>query len=328
MKRASVNIILDETSLIPSERWKPAQRIAKLAHTLKALDVLGAPRALRTVRDAAERDIHQYRGLKSWCFDGATDKDQGRFLAGRLSARTFIDDPDGLFAALEGQRAIEGMVEGEPAMGLTLAVLEDDVAVALMGETRLAGDPPIQVRLTIIEADEQRVEVIPVNCLVEDSDVCKWQTAIRGKLDASLSCGVALLDRSKEVFSRLRFGSEAQAQIRALTGSEPFFRQLLRHLHGLNRGAVNWLPGQAFEPDDALSWSVESQQTLNHRKYGVMRAFPAPEGFVVERWSCHTKLTGGGGCRLYFHHQESKASESVVLIGYFGPHLPTVRFPN
>lgn len=327
-----MNVILDETSLIPSGQWTPAQRIAKLAYVLKALDALGAPRRLRMVRGAAERDIHQGRGLRCWCFEPTTDRDQGRFLAGRLGKQPFIDGPDGLFAASEGQRAIEGRVDAEPVMGLALAALEDGVAVAvaLAGETRLAGDPPIQVQLTTLETDEQRIEEILVTCFVEDRDVVKSEAVIIEKVNTSLSCGAALLDCSKEVFPRLRFGPKAQAQIRELTGNEKFFPQLLRHLRALNQGAVNWRPGQVFEPDGGLSWSVESKQTLGHRKYGPLRVFPPPEGFVVERcWSLHTKLTGGDDVRrLYFAHTESKPSQSVVLIGYFGPHLPTVKFSS
>jgi len=53
--------------------------------------------------------------------------------------------------------------------------------------------------------------------------------------------------------------------------------------------------------------------------------FPMPKGFKKRRWSDHTKLSGGAGARLYFH-SERTGETAVVLIGYFGDHLPTVRF--
>jgi hypothetical protein len=59
--------------------------------------------------------------------------------------------------------------------------------------------------------------------------------------------------------------------------------------------------------------------------YGPQRDFPVPEGFKPRRWSDHTKLSGGAGARLYFHAERTD-EQAVVLIGYFGDHLPTVRF--
>ena len=54
--------ILDETSLVPCPSWRPAARVLGLARTLQALDGLGAPRVLRAVREAADRDTQQVLG--------------------------------------------------------------------------------------------------------------------------------------------------------------------------------------------------------------------------------------------------------------------------
>jgi len=168
--------ILDETSLVPCPVWSPAARALDLARSLQAFDGLGAPRVLRSVRDAADRDIGNGFGLRIWCFDRATDRDAGRLLATRLASQPFIDGAGGLFAVAEGVRAVEAAVNGASALGAGLAALTD------------------------------------------------------GVVDA-------------------------------------------------------------------------------------------------ERWSLHTKLTGGGGPRLYFRAVRPE-SGAVVLIGYFGDHLPTVKYPT
>jgi hypothetical protein len=68
-----------------------------------------------------------------------------------------------------------------------------------------------------------------------------------------------------------------------------------------------------------------------------MRNFAMPPGFEAQQWSSHTKLSGGAAARLYFKATRVKieataeapaSDEGVVLVGYFGPHLPTVRFPT
>lgn len=99
--------LLDETSLVPCSEDEPGSRIAVLAETLTSLDALGAPRVLRGVIDAADRDIGDGKGLRYWCFRrGAVDDIAGRLVASRLSKAPFIDGPAGLLAREEGSRAI------------------------------------------------------------------------------------------------------------------------------------------------------------------------------------------------------------------------------
>jgi hypothetical protein len=57
-----------------------------------------------------------------------------------------------------------------------------------------------------------------------------------------------------------------------------------------------------------------------------MRDFPIPDGFGTDRWSMHTKPTGGGASRLYYRFQEIDG-QAQVAIGYFGEHLSTVKYP-
>lgn len=59
-----MEVILDESSLVPCDDWSPALRIKTMASALKALDELGCARVLRTVRAAADQDISQGRGLR------------------------------------------------------------------------------------------------------------------------------------------------------------------------------------------------------------------------------------------------------------------------
>ena len=116
------------------------------------------------------------------------------------------------------------------------------------------------------------------------------------------------------------------------SGTEAFFRQVVRHLGALDRAGGTWKEGP-FSPA-GISFSVESQATLSHGEYGPMRDFPTPDGFDTDRWSLHTKFTGGTGGRMYYKTLEVMERDAAgmerrgmrVAIGYVGPHLPTVRF--
>jgi len=319
-----MDVILDESSLTHCNNWSPAFRIKTLASALKALDKLGCARELRSVHAAADQDIGQGRGLRGWCFDRDTDRDVGRFIAQRLGRQPFIDGIDGLFAAAEGERAIEGTALDINVIGLAFAALTGSPAVAL-GSAVLSTGTIIPISLTTLDAEGEFQESISVCCVVTEDDVRQQRDFILERIERAVSNGGYLLGHATELFPRLRFGSRAVEQIAVLTGTEPVFHQLFRHLQALNQGADEWQLNAPYVPVGAISWSSESNSTLGHGRYGPLRDFPMPVGYSPQRWSHHTKLSGGAGARLYFH-AERTSDGPVVLVGYFGPHLPTVLF--
>lgn len=318
-----MDVILDESSLVPCDGWSASQRIQTMALTLKALDQLGCARVLRSVRTAADEDIGQGRGLRGWCFDRETDRDAGKFIAQRLGKQPFIDGTDGLFAAAEGERAIEGSVLGAMVVGLAFAAITGNPSAAL-GSTALPCCESVAVDLTTLDADGNFHETVQVCRVVTEDDVRGQSESIAVSIEGSVIDGHQLLARASELFPRLHFGPTAVEQIDALTGREPVFHQLFRHLRALDQGAASWQIGTPYSPAGAITWSRESNATLQHGSHGPQRDFSMPDGFTPRRWSEHTKLSGGGA-RLYFQPERTDEM-AVVLIGYFGDHLPTVKF--
>ena len=316
-----VEPILDESSLVPCSKRTPATRIESLANALKTLHELGVVRVLRSVRDAADRDLGGGRGLRSWCFDKATSKDAGRLVAALLDKQPYIDGDGGLFAVAEGQGAFEAKVDGQRVVGLGLAALTDAIVVALTTEERTSG-ATLTVELTYLDDKGQCEKQEEVVTFTSEQEVTAARHHVVDRVDRSLPNGSVIVERVSELFSRLRLGRDARTPIEAMTGSETLFRQLVRHLRALDEGARMWADG-AYSPL-AISFSVESEATLNHGTYGPMRDFAMPDGFAFERWSLHTKMTGGSGARMYFRPERVKG-QPIVLVGYFGPHLDTVK---
>lgn len=310
--------ILDETSLVPCAVRAPGIRIADLAGTIRALDDLGAPRVLRSVRDAADRDIGGGRGLRGWCFDRATPREAGLLLASRLSKQPFIDGEEGLFAAAEGRCAVEAHAWNRAVLGIGLAALTDRLAVALSSAARPRGEE-IEVLLTYLDEDGQREEPASVVTYATEDDVHAARGSLIEQIDRAVANGIALIERLAELFPHVLLGRQAREQLLSLTGNEIVFRQLIRHLRALDEGARLWSAGP-YEPR-AVTFSVESEKTLTDGKCGPMRDFATPDGFLPERWSLHTKMTGGNGARMYFRPERAHG-RPVVLVGYFGPHLP------
>jgi len=218
---------------------------------------------------------------------------------------------------------VEAWVEDRRVLGAGLAALADGVLVVLRSGVRDRGQI-LRVMLTFLDGDGERSEDHDVFGFVTSSEVEHERTSLVKRLDLSVKSGAVLVARVGELFPRILLGSKASEQLSVLRGNELYFSQLLRHLRGLNLAAEEWKAGSGFAPA-ALTYSTESNATLQHGEFGPMRDFPVPEGFAPERWTLHTKLTGGPGARLYFRG-DRKNNEPVVLVGYFGPHLPTVRY--
>jgi hypothetical protein len=322
--------ILDESSLIPCSEWAPVQRIEILVETLQALHRAGVPRVLRTVRDAADRDIGSAHGLRYW--GAQTRPDVKRFLFSLLNKQPFIDGPDGLFVNAEGSsRVLETRAFGTINYSLGLAALQDNLPLSLIHATRTTGEEVSVEILDFSNTPEAEISTSSVYLYVRDKEVESRQSIITQLVNRSLRDGLSLIDRLPQVFPHIKLGPDAEEAFRNLNGNEPVFRQLIRHLHALNSAAATWREGLAFKPE--VLHSPESDQTLNHGKYGPMRDFSVPAGFQHQRWSWHTKFNATGH-RMYFRPPysnrvaETNSEINLVLIGYFGQHLACIRHPN
>ncbi len=316
-----MDVILDESSLRPCSEYPVVERIKTLAKVLVALDHLGCSKALRSVRSAPDQDIGDAQGLRRWCFKSESG-DAGRLIALRLGKQPYIDGEDGLFSRIEGQQAIEGLYNQTPALGLTYAALTNAPAVAMQNEPSYGASDAF-IEITTLDEQGTTTEKLPVIRLETEAHIAQQRQLIMGRIESSVSNGSELLKQANTLFPHLRFGAQAERQIKELTGNEPVFHQLFRHLRALNGGTNHGATNNSFQPAEAISWSTESNPTLSHRTYGPMRDFPVPDGFAPFRWSDHSKLSGGSGTRLYFSPKE-QGDKRYVLIGYFGKHLPTV----
>lgn len=321
--------LLDETSLKPCSKRAPANRISCLAQALRSLDDIGFPPVLRAVRAAVDVQLSKDQSLRYWLFEAGTDRDAGHLVAERLARQPFLDGDDGLFAVAEGAGAVDARVGGSLAIGLGYAALAGGLVVILSSAARPAAEL-LEVELTHLNDAGVRTIKEQVATFATSDEVVAAHDALVDQLHRSVSSGQELVGRIGELFPQVRLSDPATEQIRSLTGNEPYFQLLLRHLRELDGCARTWKAGTSFDPT-GVPWSVESQQTLKDKKFGPMRDFAMPNGFSAQRWSLHSKLTGGAGARLYFQPVQvgKKGLErGVVLIGYFGSHLPTKKYPT
>jgi len=217
--------------------------------------------------------------------------------------------------------------------GPVYVALADGVCLSLAGDAQFA-EERLDVSYTVLDDEGDHIEYISIRNVMEREHVEVHRAELQDVLKRELRDGAAILERAGEVFPRLRFGATAADQLEQLNGKERWYSQLLNHLRALNQGAENWREG-SFEPDGALEFSVESQQTLKHGSYGPQRDFPVPEGAPSERFSLHSKIRSDNK-RIYFlpykenddTTEDGPSTRMIVVVGYIGVHLLTVYYPT
>ncbi|MCC6686775.1 MAG: hypothetical protein IT205_07285 [Fimbriimonadaceae bacterium] len=315
--------VLDELTLVECTQCDIGSRIESLAKTLVALDELGVPRVVRTVADATTRVVSGGHGLSKWFFDPTVDRDAGRLVARRLSSQPYIDGVGGLFEVIEEDKLVETCIGGAIAVGLGYCFFTEGFPVGLPG-AMFNDDRDRSVHVYCLSGDEESRENVVLRLLLSEAHIESERAQIVAKIDAHIANGEAILRTAEEVFPNLLFGATARTQLAELTGAEVHYVHVLRHLRTLQSAAMSWAAGADFDP--AMSWSPESNATLEHGRFGRLRDFPWPDGYPAKRWSKHSKI-GPNAYRIYFEAFVQKEGPEVC-IGYVGPHLPTVKDPN
>ena len=133
--------------------------------------------------------------------------------------------------------------------------------------------------------------------------------------------GTELWNRRGDLFPRLTFCQDIEAQLVDLRSRHQMLRPIVKRLLELDSYCRQWSAGP-FDPGLLPSKaSIESEATL--RQYGQERTFRCPDG-EDRLFSWHVRLTPGAW-RLYFFPREDNRQ---IVVGYVGPHLHTVSDPT
>lgn len=165
-------------------------------------------------------------------------------------------------------------------------------------------------------SSEEQVQVINLATL-DHTRVNKPD--LRERLLDDVTSGNSILEHAERLFPRLGFGKKSREQLKDILGTEPYFREVIRHLDILNETMENWQSGP-YDPS-GVDWSVESESTL--QQYGDTRKFSCVDG-VVRQFSSHTKITISNSNKRIYYYPE--CPNGLVHIGYVGDHLRTARY--
>ncbi len=289
------------------------ERVGSLIAVLKRLDALGFPRVVRHVRDARDREVEPGVTLHAWLFQKAQPEAR-QFLAGRMAKAPFVEE---LHRRREGtsRSLFEASVESESATGAGVAHLFDAPAVGLPGVPRWEVDP---LRVALVKMDEETgdllEEVVEVIHLCRPEQVTPRARVLRERVLRAVTGGDELWTRRAELYPRIDFCTVVERQVRALTGNEESFAQVVLALSRLDAALAPWASGPLHP---GMKFSVESEPTLSHGTYGPMRDFACPDG-ETRRFS--------NNWRIYYSERREGDVGGRAYVGYVGEHLPTVKY--
>jgi hypothetical protein len=219
----------------------------------------------------------------------------------------------------DGKVLFEFCFEGDRVFGLGAGYLFESPTVSLKGDQRFENDPLRICVLTLNGEGELVSEEKEVCSLVDASQVTARINWIHERIRAEITSGQVAWEKRAEFFPNLRFCLDAAKALQALSGTEPFFYQICRHLSVMNSFCAAWPTGGIDAPNamSEITWSYESVSTINSDRLRGMREFNCPDG-LRRLFSPHSKPTGGN-IRIHFR---PVPEQKQILIGYIGPHLP------
>lgn len=316
----SLDMILNELSfgMLAKDERSARERMAGLVETIKMCVQCGLTRAVRTRPGINEVELAAGYNIARWRNDDQVDRELRRYF-GLLTTKAPL-----LAAGLntEQLRALavsEIRIDGELAEGLGFACLLGALAVSIRSDVRWDADL-LAVRIIALNDDGELGEHDSiVHHASQPNHASCHAPWISAKKRSSVAGGEDLWRRRHDLFPHLAFGPDTEMQICQLHINEPVFRNMVSMLFDLESYFATWEAGPFRADQIGRHVTPESEATL--LQYRQERTFMCPDD-VARVFSWHCRLTPGDW-RLYFRAEDGTRR---CVIGYIGPHLPTVRF--
>jgi len=315
-----LDMVLNELSVqFPASDIRTAHEwMSDLLNTIIAATKQGVSGVLRTHRDFHATMLAPDYPLARWRNDPSVDKEKRWYFNFRITQKPFLADLDA--PEIEEKLGLcEFTYEGDVVQGLAHAYLLEALAVSVRSARRWEFS---LLELEVRQLDDDgnlTIEIVEVIHASYPSHVVEHEEWIQNRLQRSVRDGVDLWNRKHELFSSLIFCESVGKQLQKLRSGNPMLCPIVKRLFKLENYCKNWHDGP-FNPDNLRTKATpESQATL--QEFGNERTFLCPDG--QERiFSWHVRLTPGAW-RIQFFPEVGK-----IIIGYIGPHLPTVSYPT
>ncbi len=298
------------------------EKMTRFIGVIRATTRYGVALTIRTPRNFRQAPLAAGYVVENWIRDHTrVSKEERAFLLAVATKGPYAEE---VFGAMRGATDCECLHDGHQATGLGIAYLCDSPAVGFSGQAYTDIDYAV-VDVTYISDVDVVNESVEVCVLGYIEHVRARENWIRQRVDRErqLPDGTTLWRRRMQRFPRLIFCDSTRRFIEQIGAGDHSLRHIVRHLEIIDSTCDAWIDGP-FDPR-GIEWSNESGETMEHARYGPMRIFKCPDG-KSRPFIAHSKIRGSN-LRIHFFADDTGESR-VVMIGYVGPHLPTVKYPT
>lgn len=298
------------------------QRMSDLILTVVVATKHGVKRTIRTLSNLDAEELAPNYPIARWRNDSNVDRELQRFFRTLVTKSPFLED----VADLDILRSIglsDFFHSEDQAIGLGVAYWLEALAISLRSEPRWY-DSHLQIRIVQIDEHEEMTdtteEIAHASSSGHIQEHLHWINERQHKDDQlSVRDGMTIWERKEELFPSLYFCEKVGEQMQAMSRGNLLLMPIMKRLYELEGFCKVWHEGP-FDHNKMLS-KVTNESETTIEMFGNERTFRCHDGtFRVFRW--HVRLTPGAW-RLYFY---PLPEERKLIIGYIGPHLPTVQF--
>lgn len=323
-----LEMVLNELSMrFPaSDIYVARQRMVHLIETVLQATTHGVKRTLRTHSDFNGQMLAPDYPVVRWSNDSSVDRELRRFFRTLVTKSPFLEDITDV--SIQNTFYLsESFHNGETAVGFGVAFWLEGLAISLSSEKRWNTNN-IQLKVIQLDNNDEMLETealldIPHASIKEHVGTHQDWIAerLRKAHEPSFHSGTALWENKETLFPHLFFCEKVATNLHNLSHGNSLLIPVVNRLHELENFCKEWYDGPFDSTKISSKVTNESEATME--MFGDDRTFLCHDGiFRAFRW--HVRLTPGAW-RLYFYPMQE---EKRLIIGYIGPHLPTVNFSH
>jgi hypothetical protein len=292
--------------------------MSELIQVLRIATLKGMKRVLRSSVEVGDIPLAPGYSVVQWRNDRGVDRDETTFFRLMTARYPILSD-----LPVMSQRALgfEWKFRDATAIGFGVAALLDTIAVSLRTSDIWEHSTVSLDCTSLSDGGTICEERITVRHAVRSDHINDHDAWIFERVRDQVVDGEDLITCSAELLPNLVFCGESVTQIRALGCNHPLFHAVLKKLFLFEQYAAGWSTG-AIDLD-ALPMKVTRESKPTLEAYPGSREFSCPDG-TQRDFQWHARLTPGAW-RIHFAWEETTRK---ILIGYIGPHLPTVGDPT
>lgn len=318
-----LEMVLNELSLrVPAEdRYIARERMSDFIKMVVTATSHGVKRTIRTHSNLDSLELASGYPVARWRNDIDVDRDARRFFTTLVTKSPFLDDvldPD-----IHNSFDLSDFFHnGDRAFGLGVAFLLEAFAVSIQSEACWYV-PRLQLTISQMGDDGEVTDIIEEIPHASISDhVYEHLNWIKKRLEydkqSVIHKGIDIWNHKDQWFPHLYFCEKVEEQLQTLPQGD-MIKSVFRWLQKLESYCNGW-SGSSFEPGK-ISNGITTESFATLQTFGKERTFLCPDG-IPRTFSWHAKMRLMEW-RIYL---EPLPAEKKLIIGYIGPHLPTVDY--